>query len=732
MKYSSLYMNIPNLSYQVSSLNYSNHYYPIPNTNIKNSFSPHSHFENKKIYEYSIFNNNISDSHRNINRERKFHKNYSAENIMNHNYNYLKKKKRFSSQEIMNMKISFDLLKNKISQLKQLISQDNLNLINYKHNAFLPQKEYRNNYRKSHYKSMTNINSSILKKNSTNNINTKLNLNTNFSNENLFDKYILPNNFIKSNKQFSVCPYINNYILNNYKSINNQLDSNINYNEIVNNYNSKKLENSIEKQDTEELNDLASDLLNAFNIDNHIENDNNIMNNMNQNNLNSNITQSKNIKTFQKFKNLNQIDLKSKNNYSKSNTKIDTNIELKNNNNNNNFKNNNNNNNYDSLENIKYNSERSFQNKNIKVLRKKEKSFLKDSEEDKLLEYNILSHNSRINSPISSNNEIEKEKSKSIINKIQDIFNEYEKDEDYINKNIEQNNKENQNDNKKIENEQNKNTLNFNTYEEENESEIFAEIVEKAKEISQKVDSKNNNHSKNVSFSEDKTILIKYKENEQITKLNIYDNNEKKIKFTPIKINNYLNNLKKPFEKKSIITNSPLLDIETIKKKTNEKIFKNNKLRRNLSDININKQLNEKYKIIHKKENINKDNKKNEMSPIINRNINLIKIIESYNKKGLKYHPKNKKEKEHKIESIHICDKIIKDPQKFFTVKVFDNLLKSYNIKGIENNDNKKNKNEKCIKKIDNKNTNKKDDFKKTFLKIKEYFVEENSYINDE
>ena len=62
------------------------------------------------------------------------------------------------------------------------------------------------------------------------------------------------------------------------------------------------------------------------------------MNNMNQNNLNSNITQSKNIKTFQKFKNLNQIDLKSKNNYSKSNTKIDTNIELKNNNNNNNFK----------------------------------------------------------------------------------------------------------------------------------------------------------------------------------------------------------------------------------------------------------------------------------------------------------------------------------------------------------------------------------------------------------
>ena len=72
------------------------------------------------------------------------------------------------------------------------------------------------------------------------------------------------------------------------------------------------------------------------------------------------------------------------------------------------------------------------------------------------------------------------------------------------------------------------------------------------------------------------------------------------------------------------------------------------------------------------------------------------------------------------------------NPQKFFTVKVFDNLLKSYNIKGIENNDNKKNKNEKCIKKIDNKNTNKKDDFKKTFLKIKEYFVEENSYINDE
>ena len=118
------------------------------------------------------------------------------------------------------------------------------------------------------------------------------------------------------------------------------------------------------------------------------------------------------------------------------------------------------------------------------------------------------------------------------------------------------------------------------------------------------------------------------------------------------------------------------------------------------------------------------------MSPIINRNINLIKTIETYNKKGLKYHPKNKKEKEHKLEPIHICDKMIKDPQKFFTVKVFDNLLKSYNIKGNENNDNKKNKNEKYVKKIVNKKPTKKYDYIKTFNKIKDYFEEENSNIN--
>ena len=196
-------------------------------------------------------------------------------------------------------------------------------------------------------------------------------------------------------------------------------------------------------------------------------------------------------------------------------------------------------------------------------------------------------------------------------------------------------------------------------------------------------------------------------------------------------MNKYLNNLKKPIEQKSIITNSPHLDIEKIKKESNEKIFKKSKLRRHLSDININNQLNEKYKILYNKENINKDdNKKKEMSPIINRNINLIKTIETYNKKGLKYHPKNKKEKEHKLEPIHICDKMIKDPQKFFTVKVFDNLLKSYNIKGNENNDNKKNKNEKYVKKIVNKKPTKKYDYIKTFNKIKDYFEEENSNIN--
>ena len=734
MKYSS-YINIPNLSYQVSSINCSNHHNPISITNIKGCLSPYSNFENKKTNEYSYFNNNNYDIHRNsINR--KIHKNYSAENIMNHDYNYFNKKKKFSNHEIMNMKISFDLLRNKISQLKEILSQENMNLINYKHKDYLPQKEYRNYNRKIYYKSISNINSnsSILKKYSINDINTKLNFNTNFESD--FDKYIINNKIKKSNKPFSICPYTNNYILNNYKSINNQKNSNSDYNELLNKYNSQNLENSTEKQDTEELSDLASDLLYAFNIDNHNENysDNiNKLNNISQKSNNNNI-----INPIQKFKNTNQIDLKSNNNYNISNTIKHSNIELNNNednNINNNVQNNKNNINYGSLENIKYYSDRSRQNKNIKVLRKKDKSSSKDSEEDKLFECNILSHNSKINSPISNDKEIKKENSKSIINKIQDIFNEYEKDEEYNNEIIKQKEIENKDDNLTIEKDKNINIENLNSYEEENESEIFAEIVEKAKEISKKADSKNNNHSKNVSFSEDKTILIKYKENEQITKLNIYDNNQKKIKFTPIKLNKYLNNLKKPIEQKSIITNSPRLDIEKIKKESNEKIFQKNKLRRNLSDININNQLKEKYKIIYNKENLNKDNnKKKEMSPIINRNINLIKTIETYNKKGLKYHPKNKKEKEHKLEPIHICDKIIKDPQKFFTVKVFDNLLKSYNIKGIENNENKKNKNEKYIKKIVNKKPNKKYDYKKTFNKIKEYFEEEKSniYIDDE
>ena len=725
------YLNIPCLSYRVPSFNCSNNYHRKSITNVKCSFSPLSNFENKIKNEYSSFNNNIYDNQRKTIKPN-FHKNYSAENIMNNDYNYFSKRKKFSNQEIMNMKISFDLLKNKISQLKEIISQENTNLINFKHNAYLPQKEYRNNYRKNYYKSMSNINSNsyIVKKYSINDISTKLNLNTN--SENMFDKYIIHNKSKKLDKPFSLCPYTNDYILNNYKPINNQINSNLDYSKLLNKYNSQNVENCIEKKDTEELSDLASDLLDAFNIDNHNENDNdkeniNIFNNINKKSINNNI-----IKPNLKFKNINQIDLKSKNYYNNSNKITHTNIELINNKYNNITNNlgNKNNINNDSLENIKYNTDRSRQNKNIKVLRKKEKSSSKDSEEDKLFEYNILSHNSKINTPTSNDNEIKNDKSKSVINKIQDIFNEYEKDEEYNNEIIEQKNIEKKNDNITIENDKN-NIENCNSYEEENESEIFAEIIEKAKEISKKADSKNNNHSKNVSFSDDKTILIKYKENDQITKLNIYDNNEKKIKFTPIKMNKYLNNLKKPIEQKSIITNSPHLDIEKIKKESNEKIFKKSKLRRHLSDININNQLNEKYKILYNKENINKDdNKKKEMSPIINRNINLIKTIETYNKKGLKYHPKNKKEKEHKLEPIHICDKMIKDPQKFFTVKVFDNLLKSYNIKGNENNDNKKNKNEKYVKKIVNKKPTKKYDYIKSFNKIKDYFEEENSNIN--
>ena len=315
-----------------------------------------------------------------------------------------------------------------------------------------------------------------------------------------------------------------------------------------------------------------------------------------------------------------------------------------------------------------------FKKKNIKLYKKKD--------ENKLYEYNIL----KSNSPIKKIDEKNQIKKSTLINHLKDVFNEYEKEEDDSFKNrtesyrLKRLNEEENEEVEKKENDfkfiENGRIQSLGEDEEENELEIFADIIQKTKGINNKI---NNKYNKNInqqnkknSSSKDKKIT-KYKEND--TKL---DNNDKKNNF--IKFNNYLNKN----NQKSILLNSPGLE-EKIKKSLNEKL-KKKKLKRNFSNIIINDSLKQKYNKKEKKNNNENNNKvKNEKNnEIISRNINLIKTIESYSKKGIKY-PLCKKNKEHKPEDFHICNKVINNPQKFFTVKVFDNLLESYNIKGKNN-----------------------------------------------
>lgn len=99
---------------------------------------------------------------------------------------------------------------------------------------------------------------------------------------------------------------------------------------------------------------------------------------------------------------------------------------------------------------------------------------------------------------------------------------------------------------------------------EEDEDAIFAEIVQRAKEL-EEANQKNKTAleqtplkcpikpKKTVTFSEEKKVYIKFKENDQITKLSIYDSNGREAEFKPAKIETYLLNLKTPQKLKPII-----------------------------------------------------------------------------------------------------------------------------------------------------------------------------------
>lgn len=69
------------------------------------------------------------------------------------------------------------------------------------------------------------------------------------------------------------------------------------------------------------------------------------------------------------------------------------------------------------------------------------------------------------------------------------------------------------------------------------------------------------------------------------------------------------------------------------------------------------------------------------------KNIQLIKTIEDYKRKGLNY-PRTKKSRPHTPIPQHHCKKFRDNPQKFFTEDLCDNVLKAYHLKKKNNSKN--------------------------------------------
>ena len=169
------------------------------------------------------------------------------------------------------------------------------------------------------------------------------------------------------------------------------------------------------------------------------------------------------------------------------------------------------------------------------------------------------------------------------------------------------------------------------------------EQIKKNKNLNKKQDKK-------VSFDEN-LIYINYNQNNKVINFNVSNQKNKFIQFKPINISKYFK----------------ILSSETEMNKLKPVILNANK-------INVNNIINE----ITKKEE-NKKNKSNNIislkNKITQRNIDFIKIVQE---RGTVYNVS--KEKARKKVELKNCKKFEENPQHFFTEKICDNILESYNI----------------------------------------------------
>ena len=218
---------------------------------------------------------------------------------------------------------------------------------------------------------------------------------------------------------------------------------------------------------------------------------------------------------------------------------------------------------------------------------------------------------------------------------------------------------------------------------------------------------KENKNKKNkiLVFCENENVTIKYDDKEKITEISIYNNLGKKLHFVPKNINVYLNKLKK-MKLKSILLNSNKSNnyndykIPTINQ-TTKKIIKNSLNKKRSKSTPKSKRVTVSQ---HKKLNNTEISAK--ISPKKQTyNINICQKLQNKDKKTKRF------TKIRKIEE-KICEKFRSNPQKFYTEKLCDTVLKSLNISKDEILT-------KSLSQIDFADNNKKEreNFKKTDMK---------------
>ena len=173
------------------------------------------------------------------------------------------------------------------------------------------------------------------------------------------------------------------------------------------------------------------------------------------------------------------------------------------------------------------------------------------------------------------------------------------------------------------------------------------EEIKKQKENEEKEKLKK---KKIVTYNENDFRLIKYKENDVITKLNIYDRNLNKINFNPRNYNQYLsllNNITK-----GVTTYKPCI-INHCKSNKSKQQVKQNKMNGNT-----------------KCKSSNNSKEKSKVKSVVKKNKNKFKS-------NLTTHKCVVRQKQPVVN----CKRFIENPQKFFTEDLCDNVLNSYNLK---------------------------------------------------